>query len=113
MQGRIPELDTVGHAAPWRDALKALGALRIVTLVPAYGPPGPPQPMIAATEAYLARLEADVRTELERGARLEDVQHKVSMAEWRGWAQYRRLQPANVRRQFLSAEAQWTAGQRP
>jgi hypothetical protein len=54
-----------------------------------------------------------VAAQVERGARLEEAQRDVTLDDWKGWAGHDRLQPANVRRQFLSAEGQWTRGATP
>jgi glyoxylase-like metal-dependent hydrolase (beta-lactamase superfamily II) len=107
---RIPELDTVGLAAPWRRALAALGAMPLRTLVPGYGAPGEPGALIAATEGYLARLESEVQARLDAGSGLRAALDEVVLSEWRGWAQYVPLHRRNVQQQFLASEAMWAAG---
>jgi glyoxylase-like metal-dependent hydrolase (beta-lactamase superfamily II) len=104
-RGRIPELDTVALTAPWRRALATLSALPVRTLVPGYGAPGPPAPLIAATDAYLARLGSEVQAQLEAGANLQAAQRRITMGDWRGWAQYEPVQARNVQRHFLASEA--------
>jgi glyoxylase-like metal-dependent hydrolase (beta-lactamase superfamily II) len=109
-RGRVPELDTVGHGGPWRRALAALAAQRVTVLVPGYGAPGSPSPLIASTDRYLAQLEGEVQARLDGGKGLQAAQDEVAMPEWRGWAQYEALHRRNVQLQYLAAEALWAAG---
>lgn len=111
--GRIPELDTVGLAAPWRRTLAALAARPIVTLVPGYGAPGTPRPLIAQTERYLAQLEREVQARVDRLSGLQAALDEVVMPSWRGWAQYGALHRRNVQLQYIAAEAQWAAEPTP
>ncbi|WP_280151544.1 MBL fold metallo-hydrolase [Piscinibacter sp. XHJ-5] len=109
-RGRIPELDTVGHAAPWRRALASLATQRVRLLVPGYGAPGPPSPLIEATDRYLGQLEREVQAKLDAGEGLQAAQDEVVMRDWRGWAQHGAFQRRNVQLQYLAAEAAWAAG---
>ena len=108
-RGRIPELDTVGLAAPWRRTLALLSAQAIGTLVPGYGAPGPPQPLIEQTDRYLAQLDKEVQARVDNLAGLQATLVEVVMPAWRHWAQYESLQQHNVQLQYLAAEAQWAA----
>jgi len=106
---RLPELDTVGHAAPWRMVLAALAARPLSTLVPGYGSPGRPQALIAATDGYLAQLEGEVQARLDAGDDLQQAARAVRLPAWRRWAQYDALHARNVQLQYLAAEAAWLA----
>jgi glyoxylase-like metal-dependent hydrolase (beta-lactamase superfamily II) len=109
VHGRIPELDTAGLAASWRRTLAALAARPIVTLVPGYGAPGAPQPLIEQTDRYLAQLEREVQAHVDRMAGLQAALEEVVMPTWRDRAQYEALHRRNVQLQYLAAEAQWAA----
>jgi glyoxylase-like metal-dependent hydrolase (beta-lactamase superfamily II) len=109
---RIPELEDAGGAAPWRGTLAALAALPLRRLVPGYGESGAAAPLIAATDAYLARLALDVQAEWDRGTDLLTAQRALTLPAWRGWAEYERLHARNVQREYLAAEARWMAAPR-
>jgi glyoxylase-like metal-dependent hydrolase (beta-lactamase superfamily II) len=109
VHGRIPELDTVGLAAPWRRTLATLAARPIVTLVPGYGAPGAPKLLIAQTDGYLAQLEREVQARVDQLEGLQVALDEVVMPAWRGWAQYEALHRRNVQLQYLAVEAQWAA----
>ncbi|HEX6364063.1 MAG TPA: MBL fold metallo-hydrolase [Albitalea sp.] len=109
-EGRVPELEDPGGARPWRAALAALAALPVKRLVPGYGEPGAAAALIAAVDAYLARLEADVQAHWDRGADLLGAQREIAGAAWRHWAQHDPLHARNVQREYLAAEARWLSG---
>ncbi|HWH82949.1 MAG TPA: MBL fold metallo-hydrolase [Burkholderiaceae bacterium] len=100
--GRIP--DVIDSDLPaWRDALRALQALPVETIVPGHGPAGGKR-AITQVERYLDQLSAHARALQRSGAPLSEVPDAVALPDFAGWDQYDTVHRRNASIVYLRYE---------
>jgi glyoxylase-like metal-dependent hydrolase (beta-lactamase superfamily II) len=87
----------------WRNALTALRAMPIKTVVPGHGPAAPAT-AITAVETYLAQLEARARELVAAGASLSSVPDASDLPAYESWDQYETIHRRNASIVFLRVE---------
>jgi glyoxylase-like metal-dependent hydrolase (beta-lactamase superfamily II) len=87
----------------WRNALAALRAMPIKTVVPGHGPAAPAT-AITAVETYLAQLEARARELVAAGASLSSVPDASDLPAYESWDQYETIHRRNASIVFLRVE---------
>lgn len=99
---RVPDVQD-GDIAGWRSALGALRALRIETIVPAHGRAGGIT-LAAATDRYLAQLQARSEQLLQAGTALSAVPDAAGLPDYQAWDQYENIHRRNASVLFLRLE---------
>ncbi len=99
---RIPDVQD-GDLAQWRQAIGALRTLNIETIVPGHGKAGGRE-VAAATDRYLAQLEARCAALLKSGAALSAVPDGAELPDYSRWDQYDTIHRRNASVVFLRLE---------
>jgi glyoxylase-like metal-dependent hydrolase (beta-lactamase superfamily II) len=99
---RIPDIQDA-NLDGWKNALAALGALPLRTVVPGHGPAASPS-LLATVGRYLMQLEARARTLAEAGTALMAVPDETALPEFSAWAQYDTIHPRNATIAYLRFE---------
>jgi quinoprotein relay system zinc metallohydrolase 2 len=100
----VPVLD--GSLKGWLTVLGALREVPAVRVVPGHGPAGTPWPAaLDAEREYLARLAADVRDFVKRGAAIDEAAHSAGVGERPHWQLFDEYNPRNATAAF--AEFEW------
>jgi glyoxylase-like metal-dependent hydrolase (beta-lactamase superfamily II) len=100
---RIPDVQD-SELGGWKQALVALRALPIRTVVPGHGPPGPATESISNVQRYLAQLEARVLELLRAGAALSDVPDAAGLPDFTDRDQYDIIHRRNASVLFVRME---------
>jgi glyoxylase-like metal-dependent hydrolase (beta-lactamase superfamily II) len=101
-QRRIPDIQD-SDLAGWKNALAAMRALRVSTVVPGHGPAASSE-VISSVERYLVQLEARARSLAEGGASLIDVPDATTLPEFSQWEQYDTIHRRNASIAYLRFE---------
>jgi glyoxylase-like metal-dependent hydrolase (beta-lactamase superfamily II) len=101
-QQRIPDIQD-SQLPGWRNALAAMDALRVSTVVPGHGR-ATSSGLITTTRRYLDTLEARVRQLVMDGAALSEVPDASSLDEFKEWDQYDTIHRRNASVLFVRVE---------
>jgi len=99
---RVPDIQD-GTLPGWREALAALRALRVSTVVPGHGS-ATSSDVIGSVERYLDRLETRVRAVVAAGESLIDVADASELSEFAAWDQYETIHRRNASVAYLRFE---------
>jgi len=99
---RVPDIQD-GTLPGWRQALAALRALRVSTVVPGHGP-ATSSDVIGSVERYLDQLETRVRAVVAAGESLIDVADASELSEFATWDQYETIHRRNASVAYLRFE---------
>lgn len=99
---RIPDVQD-SQLPGWRNALAAMDALRVSTVVPGHGR-ATSSGLITTTRRYLDTLEARVRQLVMDGAALSEVPDASSLDEFKEWDQYDTIHRRNASVLFVRVE---------
>jgi len=99
---RIPDVQD-SQLPGWRNALAAMDALRVSTVVPGHGR-ATSSGLITTTRRYLDALEARVRQLVMDGAALSEVPDASSLDEFKEWDQYDTIHRRNASVLFVRVE---------
>ena len=102
--GHLPVLD--GRLLGWRAVLRELRTVAATRAVPGHGPVITDWPAgLAPTEAYLARLEGDVREAVRDGLSLSETVARLGDAAPEGWSLTQEFHRRNLTAAY--AELEW------
>lgn len=100
----IPVID--GSVLGWLKAMPWLAAIPARFVVPGHGPVGVDWPQaLAAEKAYLAKLTADLRGLIDRGADIAQAAQTAGSSEASKWRLFRVYNPRNATAAY--AELEW------
>lgn len=108
--GRIPDLHDADLPG-WRAALDRLQAdTAIRRVVPAHGPPAPPQAAFAPVRAYLDALQQRVQALVEAGTALSALPQAAALPAFAGWSGYGTVHRRNAADLYLRLEREGFGG---
>jgi glyoxylase-like metal-dependent hydrolase (beta-lactamase superfamily II) len=100
--GQVPDLHN-GDPDGWLRALDTIAGAGMNTLVPAHGPPSPPQ-RVEELRAYILDLREAVRRAYDSGASILEAARRAELSQYRDWALYDPLHRRNIHFLYLQAE---------
>ena len=99
---RVPDIQD-SQLPGWHQALAALRALRVATVIPGHGPVAS-SALVDTVEGYLGALEARMRTLVDAGTSLLEVPDAGELPAYERWDQYELIHRRNASIAYLRLE---------
>jgi quinoprotein relay system zinc metallohydrolase 2 len=93
--GHVPALD--GSLRGWLDTVEQLKSRKAARAVPGHGPASMPWPAaLAPMENYLKSLQAEVRSMVRSGEKMQDTAARAGTSQRMGWSLFDDFNPRNA-----------------